>query len=46
VTEVVRTGDFEAVLTWVIGVKGKPGFRVNPSKTPAGAPILILEIAH
>ncbi len=43
VTELVRTGDFEAVLTWVIGVKGKPGFRVD---TTTGPPRLIIEIAH
>ena len=42
VTELVRTGDFEAVLTWVIGVKGKPGFRVD---TLTGPPRLVLEIA-
>jgi hypothetical protein len=42
VTELVRTGDFEAVLTWVIGVKGKPGFRVN---TLTGPPRLVIEIA-
>ncbi|MEY2569488.1 MAG: hypothetical protein QOE35_4017 [Actinomycetota bacterium] len=42
VTELVRTGDFEAVLTWVIGVHGKPGFRVN---TLSGPPRLVIEIA-
>jgi len=42
VTELVRTGDFEAVLTWVTGVKGKPGFRVD---TTSGPPRLIIEIA-
>jgi hypothetical protein len=42
VTELVRTGDFEAVLNWVIGVKGKPGFRVN---TLSGPPRLVVEIA-
>lgn len=42
VTELVRTGDFEAVLTWVIGVKGKPGFRVN---TLTGPPRLVIEIS-
>ena len=46
VTELVRTGDFEAVLTWVVGVKGKPGFRVNQAKNAAGKPVLIIEIAH
>jgi hypothetical protein len=29
VTELARTGDFEAVLTWAIGVRGKPGFNVT-----------------
>ena len=42
VTELVRTGDFEAVLTWVIGIRGKPGFRVD---TTTGPPRLIIEIA-
>lgn len=42
VTEVVRTGDFEAVLTWVIGVEGKPGFRVD---TASGPNRLIVEVA-
>jgi hypothetical protein len=42
VTEVVRTGDFEAVLTWVIGVEGKPGFRVDTASNPNR---LIVEIA-
>ena len=42
VTEVVRTGDFEAVLTWVIGVEGKPGFRVDTASKPNR---LIIEIA-
>jgi hypothetical protein len=42
VAELVRTGDFEAVLSWVIGVTGKPGFRVN---TLTGPPRLVIEIA-
>ncbi|MDQ1374208.1 MAG: hypothetical protein QOJ09_1546 [Actinomycetota bacterium] len=42
VTELVRTGDFEAVLTWVIGLKGRPGFRVN---TLTGPPRLVIEVA-
>lgn len=29
VTELVRTGDYEATLTWVIGVRGRPGFNVS-----------------
>jgi len=42
VIELVRTGDFEAVLNWVIGTKGKPGFRVNTLSNP---PRLVVEIA-
>lgn len=42
VTELVRTGDFEAVLHWVIGVKGKPGFRVDTQSSP---PRLLIEVA-
>jgi hypothetical protein len=42
VAELVRTGDFEAVLSWVIGVKGRPGFRVD---TASGPPRLIIEVA-
>ena len=41
VTELVRTGDFEAVLTWVIGVRGRPGFNIT---TVTGNRLLI-EIA-
>jgi hypothetical protein len=33
VTEVVRTGDFEANLTWVVGVEGEVPFRVDPDPT-------------
>jgi len=35
VQELVRTGDFEGVLTWVAGVKGKPGFKVTRLDDPA-----------
>jgi hypothetical protein len=35
VTEVVQTGDFEAVSNWVIGVRGKPDFRVTAQSGPA-----------
>jgi hypothetical protein len=41
VTELVRTGDFEAVLTWVIGVRGKPGFNV----TTVTGNRLVIEVA-
>jgi hypothetical protein len=33
VTEVVRTGDFEATLTWVVGVEREVPFRVDPDPT-------------
>lgn len=42
VTEVVRTGDFEAVVHWVIGVKAKQGFSVSTLQEP---PRLVIEIA-
>lgn len=35
VREVVRSGDFEAVLTWVIGVAGRAGFRVSTLSSPS-----------
>ena len=35
VTEVVQTGDFEAVSNWAIGVHGKPEFRVTAQSAPA-----------
>lgn len=41
VQEVVRTGDFESVLTWVVGVKGQPPFHVYPT----GANVLTIDIA-
>ena len=43
VQEVVEVGDFEDVLSWAIGVKGKPGFKVT---TDAGAGKIILDVAH
>lgn len=42
VIEVVQTGDFEALMTWVVGVKGKPEFRVSTSTNPA---TLMVDIA-
>ena len=42
VTEVVRTGDFEAVLTWVLGVKTQRPFRLS---TLSGPPRLVIEVA-
>jgi hypothetical protein len=34
VREVVRTGDFEAVLTWAIGVNGRTPFAVTTLREP------------
>ena len=35
VQELVRTGDFEAVLSWAIGLSGKVDFRVQTAQSPA-----------
>jgi hypothetical protein len=35
VREVVRTGDFEAVLTWAIGLDERVGFRVSTLDNPS-----------
>ena len=35
VRELARTGDFEAVLSWAIGVEDRPGFRVTTLESPA-----------
>lgn len=35
VREVVRTGDFEAVLTWVVGIGSRAGFRVTTLPAPS-----------
>lgn len=35
VEEVVRTGDFEAVLSWAIGLESKADFRVTTAASPA-----------
>jgi hypothetical protein len=35
VKEVVRTGDFEAVLTWAIGLDSKTPFRVSTATSPS-----------
>jgi hypothetical protein len=42
VVDIARAGDFEAVLTWVIGTKAKPGFTVDTGSNP---PTLIIDIA-
>jgi hypothetical protein len=43
VQEVVRLGDFEAVLTWVIGLDGKDDFKVTTASNPAR---LIIDIRN
>ena len=43
VTELVRTGDFEAVLTWAVGVDRQRPFRVTTSSSPK--PVLIIDIS-
>ena len=35
VQELVRTGDFEAVLSWAIGLEAKADFRVTTATLPA-----------
>jgi hypothetical protein len=35
VQEVVRTGDFEAVLSWAVGLQGKVPFRVTTAASPS-----------
>jgi hypothetical protein len=34
VVEAVESGDFEGILNWVIGVKGRPGLRVSTLSAP------------
>jgi hypothetical protein len=43
VQEVVRTGDFEAVLSWAIGVSDRVDFRVRPASSP---PRLIVDFRN
>ena len=43
VVEVVESGDFEDVLNWVAGTKGKPGFKVTPD---AAAGRVVIDVAH
>jgi hypothetical protein len=43
VTEVKSAGDFEAVLTWVAGVRTQQPFRVQVLDGP---PRLVVDIAH
>jgi hypothetical protein len=40
--EVVKTGDFEAVLSWAIGVRGEQPFKVSTLSAP---PRLVVDIA-
>jgi len=35
VQELVRTGDFEAVLSWAIGLSDKVDFRIQTAQSPA-----------
>lgn len=35
IQELVRTGDFEAVLTWVVGLSDRADFRVTTTQSPA-----------
>ena len=42
VLEVVKTGDFEAVLSWAIGVRGERPFKVS---TLSGPPRLVVDVA-
>lgn len=43
ILEVERTGDFEAVLTWVLGLSEEADFRVT---TIEGPPRLVVDVAH
>jgi hypothetical protein len=43
IKDVVRTGDFEALLTWTIGLDGKVPFRVITLKSP---PRLVVDFQH
>ena len=43
VQEVVRTGDFEAVLSWAIGLSDRVDFRVRPADSP---PRLIVDFRN
>jgi len=42
VLEVVKTGDFEAVLSWAIGIDGKQPFKVTVLQSP---PRLVIDVA-
>lgn len=43
IVEVEKTGDFEAVLTWVIGLRQATDFRI----VELGGPVrLVIDVAH
>ncbi|HEX2063226.1 MAG TPA: hypothetical protein VHE80_02260 [Acidimicrobiales bacterium] len=43
VVELVQTGDFEAVLTWVVGTRARAPFKVARL---SGPPRLVVDVAH
>lgn len=43
VVELVQTGDFEAVLTWVVGTRERVPFKVTKL---SGPPRLVVDVAH
>jgi hypothetical protein len=43
IIEVINTGDFEGQMTWIIGLTGKKGFRVQVLQSPLR---LVIDIAH
>lgn len=43
IAEVVQTGDFEAVLTWAIGVNGEKPFKVSKLQSPTR---LVIDVAR
>ena len=43
ILEAERVGDFEAVLTWALGLSAEADFRVTPLDTPAR---LVIDVAH
>jgi hypothetical protein len=45
VVELVRTGDFEAVVTWVAGLRDRRPFTVNTLKGPGTHSRLMIEVA-
>jgi hypothetical protein len=41
VREVVKTGDFESVVTWAIGLREERPFRVETSKSPPRLTVVV-----